>query len=166
MSCSFCRDMDRKTRISSPISAVGPDDPWNDIVYCEFRCRSCGDKFDAGAQIYRRMDFSGAELEAGAGFASKGARLLARTDHSYSVDKGVFCLEPLLAVRLVFFHAQPMQGFSPPRLVASGNRGSRRSRRLHAYPFSGNLEILKRRTATAVAEAQYIGRRRRNWNHV
>jgi hypothetical protein len=75
---------------------------------------------DAGAQIYRRMDFSGAALEAGAGVASKGALLLAGTDHSYSGDKGVFCLEPLLAVRLVFFHAQPMPGFSPPRRAASG----------------------------------------------
>jgi hypothetical protein len=39
----------------TPISAIGPDDPWDDIVHYEFRCRSCGAKFCLSAETYHGM---------------------------------------------------------------------------------------------------------------
>ena len=37
------------------ISVVEPNGPWNDIVYYEFCCRSCGTRFCLSAETYHGM---------------------------------------------------------------------------------------------------------------
>lgn len=86
----------------------------------EWRSVTLFGHLDTGVQFFRRIEFSGAAVEVGAGIASKGALLLAEAGHSYLGDRGVLCLAPLLAFRLVFFHAEARAGFSPPQRAASG----------------------------------------------
>jgi hypothetical protein len=86
----------------------------------EWRSITLFGHLDAGVQLFKRVEFGHAAVEAGAGIASTGALLLAETDHSYPEGRGAFCLGPLLAFRLLFFHAEARLGFSPPQRAASG----------------------------------------------
>ena len=86
----------------------------------EWRSVTLFGHLDAGVQLFKRVEFGRAAVEAGAGIASKGALLLAETDHSYPGGRGAFCLAPLLAFRVLFFHAEARPGFSPPQRAASG----------------------------------------------
>jgi hypothetical protein len=87
----------------------------------EWRIATLFQHLDAGAQFYRRVEFSGTALEAGAGINGRLALLVAEKDQGDSGGTAAFSWEPVLALRFLFFHEKPrLPGFSPLVRPASG----------------------------------------------